>query len=68
MHGRKKPLSEARILSELSRVAVSVIVERSTGRHFAVPSAVDHAQVSLYKAVCQVLQRATVPLKEESGA
>ena len=68
MHGGKEPLSEARILSELSRVEVSVIVDRNTGRHFAMPSAAAHAQVSLYKTVGQVLQRATVPLKEESGA
>ena len=68
MHGGKKPLSEARILSELSRVEVSVLRDRNTNNLFATPSAANHAQISLYKAVGQVLQRQTVPLTEESGA
>ena len=42
--------------------------DRNTNNLVAVPSAADHVQISLCKAVGQVLQRQTVALTEECGA
>ncbi len=67
MHGGKKPLSEARILSELSAVEVSLLRDQGTGKRYLVPAATGRQQINLYKAVGLTLQRSTVPLKEESG-
>ncbi len=67
MHGDKGPLSEARILSELSAVDVSVLRDQGTGMRYVAFAATGGQQVHLYKAVSLTLQRSTVPLKEESG-
>ena len=67
MHGGKEPLSEARILSELSAVEVSVLQDQGTGKRYLVPAATGRQQINLYKAVGLTLQRNTVPLKEGSG-
>ena len=67
MHGGKEPLSEARILSELSAVDVSVLRDQGTGKRYLVPAATGRQQINLYKAGGLMLQRSTVPLKEESG-
>ena len=67
MHGGKGPLSEARILSELSAVDVSVLRDQGTGMRYVAFAATGGQQFNLYKAVSLTLQRSTVPLKEESG-
>ncbi len=67
MHGGKEPLSEARILSELSAVDMSLLRNQCTGKPYLVPAATGRQQITLYKAVGLTLQQSTVPLKEESG-
>ncbi len=65
MHGGKEPLSEARILSELSAVEVSLV--RDQGKRYVAFAAAGRQQINLYKAVGLPLQRRPVPLEEESG-
>ena len=67
MHGGKEPLSETRILSELSALEVSVLRDQGTGKRYLVPAATGRQQITLYKAVGLILQQSAVPLKEESG-
>ena len=62
MHGASEPLSEARILSELSGVEVSVIRDRATTAQYLLPSAASTTKARLYNAVGQKLQRKTVML------
>ena len=67
MHGGKQPPSEVRILSELSRVEVSVIRYRNTGNLFAMPSEANHAQISLYNTVGHVMQRQNLERSHKNG-
>lgn len=64
MHGATDPLSEGRILSELSCVEASVIRDRTTHAEYVLPAAVNNTKVRLYNAVGQKLQRKTVLLKK----
>ena len=64
MHGASEPLSEARILSELSGVEASVILDRTTKAQYLLPSAAGPTKTRLYNAVGQQLRRKTVLLKK----
>ena len=59
MHGGKEPLSQARILSELSAVEVSLLRDQGTGKRYLVPAATGRQQINLYKAVGLTLQQST---------
>lgn len=64
MHGASEPLSEARILSELSGVEATVIRDRTTQAELLMPSPASTTKARLYNAVGQKLPRRMVLLKK----
>ncbi len=64
-HGAEAPISEGQILAQLREVEVSVVRDKTTQRHFAIPSAANSTKVRLYKAMGLTIQRQTVPLEKD---
>ncbi len=59
------PISEGQILSQLREVDVSVVRDKTTKRHFAIPTAANSTKVRLYKAMGLMIQRQIVPLEKD---
>ncbi len=61
------PISEGQILAQLREVEVSVVRDKTTKRHFAIPLAANSTKVRLYKAIGLTIQRQTVPVEKDKN-